>query len=177
MESEFATLAGGCFWCLEAVFLQVKGVHKVVSGYTGGFVANPTYQQVCSESTGHAEAVQIEYDPDIIDYNGILQVFFGIHDPTTKDRQGNDVGSSYRSAVFAHNQGQYSQAVSMIDQLEKQNIWPAPIVTEVNMLADFYPAEAYHQDYFARNPANPYCRVVISPKLQKFMHQFSTLLK
>ncbi len=177
MELEFATLAGGCFWCLEAVFNQVRGVHKVVSGYTGGHVPNPTYQQVCSESTGHAEAIQITYDPAVIDYNGILSVFFGIHDPTTKDRQGNDIGHSYRSAIFAHSQGQFSQAKAMIEELEGQNSWPNPIVTEVNRLTDFYPAEDYHHDYYVRNPANPYCQVVISPKVQKFMRHFPALLK
>ena len=174
---EYAYFAGGCFWCLEAVFNDLKGVREVASGYAGGTVANPTYEQVCSETTGHAETVRITFDPTVITYNDLLGIFFDIHDPTTKDRQGNDVGTSYRSAIFYANEGQREQAVATLGQLDASRIYRAPIVTEILPLDVFYPAEGYHQDYFARNPGNPYCRVVVSPKVAKFRSHYADLLK
>lgn len=174
---ENATLAGGCFWCLEAVFKEVVGVKSVVSGYTGGHVANPTYREVCAETTGHAEAVRITFDETIIRYQDLLEIFFEIHDPTTKDRQGNDVGSSYRSAIYTHSQSQKLAAESMIASLDASGKWQNPIVTELVEAGPFYEAENYHQDYFELNPTNPYCRMVVSPKVQKFRKRFQDLLK
>ena len=163
-----ATLAGGCFWCLEAVFQELNGVTRVVSGYAGGQVANPTYEQVCSGRTGHAEVVQVTFHPATLSFRDVLQVFFGIHDPTTLNRQGADVGTQYRSAIFYNSPEQESVARAVIDEVEKAGIWDAPVVTEVVPLTDFYPAEQYHQDYFRRNPGQGYCRVVIAQKVAKF---------
>ena len=167
-NKELATLAGGCFWCLEAVFQQVRGVTQIVSGYSGGHIPQPTYEQVCSETTGHAEVVQIIFDSQIITYKQILEIFFSIHDPTTLNRQGYDVGTSYRSAIFFHTSQQQMVAAQTISDLSKAGIWNASIVTEVTQLTQFYPAEDYHQQYYLKNPVQPYCQVVISPKLAKF---------
>lgn len=171
MSKEMATLAGGCFWCLEAVYDQLKGVTDVVSGYTGGHVANPTYEQVCMKNTGHAEAVQITYDSTVISYADLLDVFFTIHDPTTLNRQGNDVGPQYRSAIFTHDEEQERIAKETIVTLNAADIWDAPIVTEVTALTVFYPAEEYHQEYFTRNPDQGYCRAIVAPKVAKFRKQ------
>jgi peptide-methionine (S)-S-oxide reductase len=176
-HSETATLAGGCFWCIEGVFQQLKGVLKVTSGYTGGFVKNPTYKAVCSDTTGHAEAVQIEFDPEVITYEDLLRIFFTVHDPTTKDRQGNDVGASYRSAVYYHDETQHKTVEKVIDEIRQLKLWRDPIVTEVEPLTEFFLAEEYHQEYFKNNPANPYCKYVIEPKLLKFRNQYLHRLK
>lgn len=162
-----ATLAGGCFWCLEAVFQQLKGVAKVESGYAGGTVPNPSYEAVCTGRTGHAEVVQVTYDPDVISFRDLLEVFFTIHDPTTRDRQGPDVGTQYRSAIFYHSPEQRVTAEQVIADLEAQKLWDDPIVTEVVPLAAFYPAEEYHRDYYLRNPNQAYCRAVVAPKVAK----------
>ena len=167
-NTDLATLAGGCFWCLEAVFEQVHGVDKVVSGYSGGDVPHPSYRQVCSETTGHAEAVQITFDSKIISYEEILDIFFAIHDPTTLNRQGNDVGESYRSAIFFDTSEQQFTAEKVIAALNEAKLWPSPIVTEVTSLSEFYPAEDEHQQYYRKNTNQPYCQLVISPKLAKF---------
>ena len=163
-----ATLAGGCFWCLEAVYTELKGVEKVVSGYSGGHVANPSYQAVCTGATGHAEVVQITFEPNLVSYRDLLRVFFTIHDPTTLNRQGADVGTQYRSAIFYHDLEQKGIAEEMIAEIEASGIWSGPLVTQVEPLQAFYPAEAYHQDYFKRNPYAGYCQVVIAPKVAKF---------
>jgi peptide-methionine (S)-S-oxide reductase len=163
--TEVATLAGGCFWCLEAVYLELRGVSAVKSGYAGGHVANPTYEQVCGKKTGHAEVVQVTFDPTVISYQELLEVFFTIHDPTTKDRQGNDVGPQYRSAVFFHSAEQ--EHVAREQLAAAQSHWGDPIVTEIVPLEKFWPAENYHDNYFARNPGNPYCAVVVAPKVSK----------
>jgi peptide-methionine (S)-S-oxide reductase len=176
-KTELATLAGGCFWCLEAVFDDLSGVLSVESGYSGGHVPNPTYRQVCSEVTGHAEAVQLTFDPAVISYKDILNVFFAIHDPTTLNRQGNDVGTSYRSAVFYHSDEQKAIAQEIIRKLTIQKLWPNPIVTEVTKFDKFYIAEDYHQEYFANNADQPYCRVVVAPKVAKFRKQYFDRLK
>ena len=176
-EQEKATLAGGCFWCLEAVFEQLRGVEGVVSGYSGGQVPNPSYQQVCAETTGHAEAVQITFDPGRITFRDILDVFFSSHDPTTLDRQGPDVGTQYRSAIFYHNAEQETVAKEAIAELQTARIWPQPIVTEVKPLAAFYPAEEYHQGYYRQNSSEPYCQVVIAPKVAKFREQHLSRLR
>ncbi|HKV75446.1 MAG TPA: peptide-methionine (S)-S-oxide reductase MsrA [Gemmatimonadales bacterium] len=177
MTTELATLAGGCFWCLEAAFQQLKGVSKVRSGYAGGRVQNPTYEQVCSGTTGHAEVVQVEFDPAQIDYADLLGVFFTIHDPTTLNRQGGDAGTQYRSAIFYHSAAQKAQAEAAIVELDAADLWGAPIVTEVVPLDHFYPAEAYHQDYFLRNPNQPYCAAVVAPKVAKVRKHFFERLK
>ena len=176
-DRELATLGGGCFWCLEAVFKDLKGVESVVSGYAGGDVENPSYEQVCGGRTGHAEVVQVAYDPDVISYRDLLDVFFTIHDPTTKDRQGADVGPQYRSIVLYHDAAQKAAAERAIADLAEQRIWHAPIVTEVAPLETFYPAEAYHQDYFEQNPRQRYCQIVIAPKVAKFRKQYMERLK
>jgi peptide-methionine (S)-S-oxide reductase len=168
-----ATLAGGCFWCLEAVYDDMQGIESVLSGYMGGRVENPTYQQVCTGTTGHAEVVQVTYDPDVVSYRDLLEVFFTIHDPTTLNRQGNDVGTQYRSAIFYHNEAQKETAESLIAELEKANVWDSPIVTEVTPLGTFYPAEDYHQDYYQNNAYQPYCQFVVQPKLEKFRQKFA----
>jgi peptide-methionine (S)-S-oxide reductase len=176
-KTELATLAGGCFWCMEAVFDDLNGILSVESGYSGGHVANPTYRQVCSEVTGHAEAVQLTFDPAMISYKDILNVFFAVHDPTTLNRQGNDVGTSYRSAIFYHSDEQKNVAQEVIRKLTAQKLWPNPIVTEVTKFDKFYIAEDYHQEYFANNPDQPYCRVVVAPKVAKFRKQYFDRLK
>lgn len=172
-----ATLAGGCFWCLEAVFDEIKGVHGVESGYAGGQVDNPTYRQVCNGDTGHAEVVQVHFDPNVVSYRDLLNVFFAIHDPTTLNRQGADVGTQYRSAIFYHNDDQKMVAENLIEELNAQKIWDNPIVTEVVPLDKFYMAEEYHQEYFARNPYQPYCQAVVAPKVSKFRKHFLEMLK
>jgi len=178
MTQEVATLAGGCFWCLEAVFDQLKGVESVESGYMGGATPKPTYEQVCGGRTGHAEVVQVTFDPDIVSYRDLLQVFFTIHDPTTLNRQGNDVGTQYRSAIFTHSPGQERTAREVIAKLAAEKVWNDPIVTEVVPASTFFVAEGYHQEYFARvGAANPYCSVVIEPKVSKFRKQYLDRLK
>lgn len=162
-----ATLGGGCFWCLEAVFEQLDGVREVVSGYAGGAVDNPTYEQVCSGETGHAEVVRITYDPTLVGYRDLLDVFFTIHDPTTLNRQGADIGSQYRSVIFYHDEAQRTTAEETMRDLERKGLWDGPIVTEMKPAPTFYPAEAYHQGYYGRNANQPYCQVVIAPKLAK----------
>ena len=172
-----ATLAGGCFWCLEAVYVELEGVEKVVSGYAGGAIPNPSYEQVCSGRTGHAEVVQVAFDPGVVSYEDMLGVFFTIHDPTTLNRQGNDVGTQYRSAIFYHNDEQKADAEKAIREIAEARIWSRPIVTEIVPLTDFYAAEAYHQDYFKNNPYQPYCQVVVAPKVAKFRKQHFSRLK
>jgi peptide-methionine (S)-S-oxide reductase len=171
-----ATLAGGCFWCTEAVFDRLKGVRDVVSGYTGGTVPNPDYRLVCTGTTGHAEAVQITFDPAVITYKQLLEIFFTVHDPTTLNRQGADVGTQYRSAIFYHDEEQRVTADQVIKALTQDKLWDAPIVTEVVPFTAFYPAEDYHQEYFENNPGQPYCRVVIAPKVAKFREHYRDLL-
>ena len=172
-----ATLAGGCFWCLEAVFDEVKGVHSVESGYAGGHMDNPSYRTVCNGDTGHAEVVQVHFDPNIVSYRDLLNVFFAIHDPTTLNRQGADVGTQYRSAIFYHDDEQKMIAEELIKDLNSQKIWDRPIVTEVAKLDKFYMAEDYHQEYFARNPYQSYCQAVVAPKVSKFRKHFLDMLK
>jgi peptide-methionine (S)-S-oxide reductase len=174
---EVATLGGGCFWCLEAVYVELNGVERVVSGYAGGHVANPTYAQVCDETTGHAEVVQITYDPQVISFKELLEVFFTIHDPTTPNRQGHDVGTQYRSIILYHTAEQRAVAEQVIADLGREGLWSAPIVTEIVPLTAFYPAEDYHQDYFKNNPWQPYCQVVVAPKVAKARKQFLAKLK
>ena len=174
---EIATLAGGCFWCIEAVFSIIKGVEKVSPGYTGGHVPNPTYEQVSTGTTGHAEAAQITFDSAVISYKEILEIFFGSHDPTTLNRQGPDVGTQYRSAIFYHNEKQKEIALEVISELTKEGIWDSPIVTKVEPLRMFYPAETYHKDYYKLHPNAPYCQAVITPKLLKLQQRFLSKLK
>ncbi len=174
---EIATLGGGCFWCLEAVYQELRGVEKVESGYSGGDVPNPTYRQVCSETTGHAEVVQVTFDPDEVSYRDILEVYFTIHDPTTLNRQGADVGTQYRSVVFYHTEEQKRVAEEVISDLEAEGIWNSPIVTEVAPFDEFYVAEDYHQNYFRNNGFQPYCQVIIAPKVAKFRKQHLERLK
>jgi peptide-methionine (S)-S-oxide reductase len=177
MTQEIATLGGGCFWCLEAVYDQLKGVEDVVSGYAGGHIANPDYERVCTGMTGHAEVVQITFDPEIVSFKEILRVFFTIHDPTTLNRQGADVGTQYRSVIFYHSPAQKAAAEQVIAELGSAAIWDAPVVTEVTPFDEFYPAEDYHQEYFERNPGQGYCRVVIAPKVAKFRKLYLDRLK
>ncbi len=172
-----ATLAGGCFWCLEAVYLGLRGVSAAKSGYAGGHVANPTYEQVCGKQTGHAEVVQVTFDPAEVSYDDLLRVFFTIHDPTTLNRQGNDVGPQYRSAIFFHSEAQRLAAERMVKEIEAAGIWDGRLVTEIKPLDRFWPAEAEHDDYFARNPWSGYCRAVVAPKVQKFRKTFADRLK
>ena len=176
-EKEVATLAGGCFWCLEAVFDDLKGVEDVVSGYSGGKFPNPTYQQVCTGATGHAEVIQVTFDPARISYKDILEVFFTIHDPTTLNRQGGDVGTQYRSAIFFHSPEQKATAEQVIQKLTAARLWARPIVTEIQPFTKFYPAEDSHQEYFANNARQPYCQIVIAPKVAKFRKQYLERLK
>ena len=176
-NKEVATLAGGCFWCLEAVFKDLRGVRSVVSGYAGGDVTNPTYSQVCEGTTGHAEVVQVTFDPREVSFRELLEVFFTIHDPTTLNRQGADIGTQYRSAVFYHTPEQRDTAEQLIAELDSARLWDAPIVTEVSPLKTFYPAEDYHQNYFDNNPTQPYCRAIVAPKVAKFRKQFLEKLK
>ena len=172
-----ATFGGGCFWCTEAVFLKLKGVEKVVSGYTGGKIKNPTYAQVSEGFTGHAEVIRIEYNPDEIKFEQLLDVFFHTHDPTTKNRQGADVGTQYRSSIFFHDEEQKEAAKKVIAELDKSGDFDAPIVTTLEEMKIFYPAEDYHQDYFAQNPGNPYCQAVVGPKVSKFMKRYKEMAK
>jgi peptide-methionine (S)-S-oxide reductase len=176
-RSEVATLAGGCFWCLEAVFEQLRGVTKVESGYAGGSVVNPSYRQVCSETTGHAEVVQVTFDPDVISYREILEVFFAIHDPTTRNRQGPDYGTQYRSAIFFHTPEQKQTAEQVIAELNAAGLWRSPIVTAVTPFQEFYKAEDYHQEYYRTNPNQPYCVAVVGPKVAKLRQKFADRLK
>lgn len=173
---EKATLGAGCFWCVEAVFQDVRGIHSVVSGYAGGTVPNPTYEQVCTGTTGHAEVVQLTFDPKLISYDEILDIFWKTHDPTTLNRQGNDVGTQYRSIILYHNQQQREAAQTMKQKIEASGIWPQPIVTEIAPLTTFYPAEEYHQDYYKNNSRQPYCVFVIRPKLEKIKKEFKDKL-
>jgi len=176
-DNEVATLAGGCFWCLEAVFREVAGVLDVVSGYSGGTTESPCYEDVCSGMTGYAEAVQVTFNPAVVSYRDILGIFFSVHDPTTLNRQGADVGTQYRSAVFYHNEAQKAAAEQIIQEMTRDKVWPGPIVTEVTPLAAFYPAEEYHQRYYEKHPTNGYCRAVINPKLAKFRQKFAARLR
>jgi len=174
---ETATVAAGCFWCVEAVFDDLRGVGSVESGYSGGHKENPTYQEVCSETTGHAEVIQLKFDPNVISFKEILQVFFAVHDPTTLNRQGNDIGSSYRSAIFYHSDEQRRIAEEVIKEVEAEGVYDNPIVTEVKPFDKFYIAENYHQEYFANNPNQPYCAAVVAPKVAKFRKNFVDRLK
>jgi peptide-methionine (S)-S-oxide reductase len=176
-KSETATLAGGCFWCLEAVFEQLEGVERVVSGYAGGRVPNPSYEQVCGGDTGHAEVVQVTFDPALLPYRDLLEVFFAFHDPTTIDRQGHDVGSQYRSAIFYHSPEQKAVASELIAKLASEKVFDAPIVTELAPLESFYPAENYHQGYYRANPNQGYCRATITPKVTKLRREYAARLK
>jgi peptide-methionine (S)-S-oxide reductase len=176
-EKEVTTLGGGCFWCLEAVFEQLRGVEKIESGYSGGTVVNPSYQQVSTGTTGHAEVVRLTFDPQVIEFREILEVFFTIHDPTTLNRQGADVGPQYRSAIFYHSPEQKTVAQEVIDEINAARIWNDPIVTEIAAFESFYRAEQYHQEYYRRNTGQPYCRVVIAPKVAKFRRHYLERLK
>jgi peptide-methionine (S)-S-oxide reductase len=176
-KNEVATLAGGCFWCLEAVFDELKGVESVESGYSGGKLQDPSYAQVCDGDTGHAEVVQVTFDPQVLSYNDLLTVFFSIHDPTTLNRQGADAGTQYRSAIFYHDEAQKETAEQVIRKIEDAGIWDHPIVTEVTPFEKFYLAEDYHQEYFTHNSFQPYCRAVIAPKVSKFRKQYVDRLK
>jgi peptide-methionine (S)-S-oxide reductase len=174
---EVATLGGGCFWCIEAVFAELKGVTKVVSGYTGGATKNPTYEEVCYGKTGHAEVIDVYFDPKIISFEDVLRVFFHVHDPTKLNRQGNDIGTQYRSAIFYHDEAQKDSAKKIIDEFEKNKLWNDKIITEVTKFALFYSAEGYHQDYYKLHGYEPYCQYVISPKMKKFRLAFKDRLK
>lgn len=176
-NQQIAVFAGGCFWCTEPVFSQLKGVKKVVSGYIGGHTINPNYKEICNGDTGHAEAIEISFDADVIRFETLLEIFFVSHDPTTLNRQGNDVGTQYRSAVFCQDESQKTATRQMIEQLNKQAIWPNPIVTQVNDAATFYPAEDYHQHYFDKNPFQPYCLAVAAPKAAKIRSYYAALIK
>jgi peptide-methionine (S)-S-oxide reductase len=169
---EQATFGSGCFWCTEAIFQQVKGVSQVVSGYSGGHVENPTYREVCNKTTGHAEVVQLTFNPEVISFEALLEIFWNTHDPTTPDQQGNDVGPQYRSVVFYHNPEQREIAEAYKRQLDQSGIFDAPVVTEISPLINFYPAEGYHQDYYNQNSAQPYCAFVVRPKVEKFKKKF-----
>lgn len=172
-----ATLAGGCFWCLESAFNTVEGVESALSGYAGGETLDPTYEQVCSGNTGHAEVVRINYDSDKLSYRDVLEIFFALHNPTQLNRQGNDVGTQYRSAIFYHNDMQQQEAEKIVAEVSEQQIWPDPVVTEIVALNNYYQAEDYHQDYFSQNPQNQYCNMVVAPKLAKFKQTFASKLK
>jgi len=176
-KSELATLAGGCFWCLEAVFEHIDGVQRVESGYTGGTAANPTYQQVCGGHTGHAEVIQVTFDPEKLSYREVLEIFFAFHDPTTMNRQGADVGTQYRSAIFTHDARQKAEAEAVVRELTEARVFGAPIVTEITPLGPFYRAEQYHQGYYRQNPEQPYCRAVIAPKVAKLRAKYAARLK
>jgi peptide-methionine (S)-S-oxide reductase len=176
-DREVATLGGGCFWCIEAIFSELAGVEKVESGYSGGTAPNPTYEQVCSGRTGHAEVVQVTFQPAVLSYGDLLRVFFTVHDPTTLNRQGADIGTNYRSVIFYHNDEQRSQASEIIREVDKAGIWDGPIVTQLEPFKAFYKAEEYHQEYFKNNPNQSYCRVVIAPKVRKFREHYLQKLK
>ncbi len=173
---EHATFGGGCFWCIEAVFSKVRGVESATSGFAGGHIANPTYEQVITGATGHAEVVQLVFNPQVVSYLQLLEIFFTIHDPTTLNRQGADVGTHYRSAIFYHNDDQKSEAEKVIERLNSEKIWDNPIVTEVTALEHFYAASEYHQNYFEKNPNQGYCQMVIRPKVEKFKKMFEEML-
>jgi peptide-methionine (S)-S-oxide reductase len=177
MAHAVATLAGGCFWCLETVFNRVRGVESAVSGYMGGHTTNPTYKDVCNGDTGHAEVVQVRFDPDVVSYRDLLDVFFTLHDPTQLNRQGNDVGTQYRSAIFWHTPEQRAEAELVIDELTASGQFDGPIVTDVTEAMDFYPAEDYHQRYYEQNPYQPYCQFVVAPKVVKARKRFGSILK
>ncbi|MBK6402059.1 MAG: peptide-methionine (S)-S-oxide reductase MsrA [Rhodocyclaceae bacterium] len=177
MATAVATLGGGCFWCLEAAFIQLRGVLDVTSGYCGGHVAQPSYGEVCAGDTGHAEVVHVTFDPDIIDYRTLLLAFFAIHDPTTPNRQGHDVGSQYRSVIFTHGAEQQRITLELIETLTREQTWPDPVVTEVIPVERFWPAEEHHQNYFANNPRQPYCMAVVAPKAAKLREVFKDRLK
>jgi peptide-methionine (S)-S-oxide reductase len=177
MTIETATLGGGCFWCLEAVFLELEGVTAVESGYAGGQLRQPTYEQVCRGDTGHAEVVRVEFDTDRISYREVLVVFFAIHDPTTPNRQGNDIGTQYRSVIFTHSEEQARIAREVVDELGRQRVFDDPVVTEIAPVPDYWPGEAHHQRYFERNPYQGYCRAVVGPKVATFRKQFAPRLK
>ncbi len=174
---ETAVFAGGCFWCTEAVFSELKGVVHVLPGYSGGSVANPTYEQVCTGRTGHAESVEITFDPGVVSYRDLLRIFFTTHDPTTLNRQGNDVGTQYRSAVFYRDASQKRVAEEVVEEITSAKIWRKKIVTEITPLTAFYPAEEYHRDYFRRNPEKSYCQIVIAPKVAKFRQKYADRLR
>jgi len=176
-NTEFATLAGGCFWCIESAYNQVSGVKQAISGYTGGEIQSPSYQQICTGETGHAEVVQVEFAPTEVNFKTLLAMFFQLHDPTQLNRQGNDIGTQYRSAIFYHSSQQQTQALEVIQELNELAIWSQAIVTEVTPATTFYPAEDYHQGYAEANPEQAYCQFLIQPKLQKFKQQFSNYLK
>lgn len=176
-SSEVATIAGGCFWCIEAIFLEVDGVEHVISGYTGGTTVNPTYQEVCTNNTGHAESVQVTFDPARISYRQILEIFFSVHNPTTLNQQGADKGTQYRSAVFHHDEQQRAIVEELIKDLNESRLWKKPIVTQIVPLDKFYPVEDYHREYFSQHPKQAYCRMVISPKINKFRKQWAKRLK
>ena len=174
---ETATLGAGCFWCVEAIFDDLKGVEDVVSGYSNGETENPTYTDICTGSTGHAEVIRIKFDPKVISFKEILQVFFAVHDPTTMNQQGNDLGTQYRSAIFFETDEQRQIAEGVKKEIDTQGVWDAPIVTEISRLENFYVAEGYHQEYFANNPTQPYCSAVVAPKVAKFRKVFIDRLK
>lgn len=174
---QVATLAGGCFWCIESAYNTVEGVEKAISGYAGGEEPSPSYQSVCGGSTGHAEVVQVTFDADTIGYREILEIFFALHDPTQLNRQGNDVGTQYRSAIFYHNEAQKEEAEKIIAEITAEEIWPNPVVTEIVEVNNYHPAEDYHQDYFKNNPQNQYCSMVLAPKLAKFKKTFASRLR
>ena len=176
-SEEIATLGGGCFWCTEAVFTELRGVSSVLSGYAGGTVVEPTYEQVCTGRTGHAEVIQVRFDPKVLSYHDLLTVFFTIHDPTTRDRQGGDVGTQYRSVVFYNDAAQKAVAEQTMREIAGEKIWRDPIVTELTPFTVFYPAEEYHRDYFRRNPRQGYCQIVIAPKVAKFRKKFVDRLR
>jgi len=176
-DLKVATLAAGCFWCTEAAFSIIKGVERIEPGYTGGAMPNPSYEQVSTGTTGHAEAAQIYFDPKIISYREILEVFFTVHDPTSLNRQGADVGTQYRSAIFYHGQEQKETAEKLVDELNKEGIWDKPIVTSIEPFTEFYRAETYHKDYYKKHPKEPYCQVVIAPKIAKLQHRFVDKIK
>jgi peptide-methionine (S)-S-oxide reductase len=176
-KEEIATLGGGCFWCVEAVYLEAAGVTSVMSGYMGGAKPNPTYEQVCGGNTGHVEVVQLKFDPEVISYRDVLEIFFATHDPTTLNRQGNDVGTQYRSVIFYYSPAQKATAEEVIRDLTAEMTFPNPIVTAIEPAAEFYPAEDYHQQYFENHPNQPYCAFVVSPKVQKFRKRFAERLR
>lgn len=177
MQTQLATFGSGCFWCTEAIFKDLRGVVKVTSGYSGGINANPTYDQVSTGGTGHAEAVQVEFDPSVISFEQLAEVFFLTHDPTQLNRQGNDVGDQYRSVIFTHDPGQQQQAASVMARIQAEGVYDKPIVTQIVPYTNFFPAEDYHQNYFENNPEQPYCQVVINPKVAKFRKKFAALRK
>lgn len=172
-----ATLGGGCFWCIESAINSIQGVEKAISGYAGGELDNPTYEQVCSGNTGHAEVVRVIFDPTVLSFRQLLEIFFSLHNPTQLNRQGNDVGTQYRSVIFYHNDEQKLAAEEIIEEIQDDGIWPDPVVTEVTPLSNYFDAEDYHQDYFANNPQNQYCNMVVAPKLAKFKKTFAEKLK